>query len=541
MMDSPSNSASSEYSQEYSRACMEIAEAILSSQPQKKEEIARIKKKVSKKYSLPSIPGDAEVLSYLKDAGSATDEEEIERLRSILKVKPVRTISGVAVISVMTSPAPCPHGKCLPCPGGVEKNTPQSYIGLEPAAQRGWQHEYDPYNQVRNRLSELDSIGHDVDKAEIIVMGGTFPAREKSYKQEFMLGIFNALNTFQNGKKNFSLEEAKEKNESARVRCTGITFETRPDYAKEQQIEEMLEYGGTKVELGVQTVYDSILQKIDRGHGVKDTVEATRLLKDSAFKVGYHVMPGLPFADLKKDEEMFEELFANPDLKPDYLKIYPTLVVEGTELHQMWENEEYRPYGTDEVVDLIARAKRYFPPWVRVQRIQRDIPVKNALGLDKGNVRQLVHQRLEEYGYNCNCIRCREVGHRGIEKAEVEPVVRKYNASKGEEYFISYEVPHSGSLAGFIRLRFPYEPFIGALKDAALIRELHIYGKSLPIGSRDEGAFQHKSIGKNLLARAEEIALQKYDKIAIISGVGVRDYYRKLGYYKDGEYMVKKI
>lgn len=520
---------------------MEIAEAILSSQPQKKEEIARIKKKVSKKYSLPSIPGDAEVLSCLKDASSATDEEEIERLRKILKVKPVRTISGVAVISVMTSPAPCPHGKCLPCPGGVEKNTPQSYIGLEPAAQRGWQHEYDPYNQVRGRISELASIGHDVDKAEIIVMGGTFPARESSYKQDFMLGIFNALNTFQNGEKDFSLEEAKEKNESASVRCTGITFETRPDYAKKSQIEEMLEYGGTKVELGVQTVYDSILQKINRGHGVKDTVEATRLLKDSAFKVGYHVMPGLPFSDLKKDEEMFKELFANLDLKPDYLKIYPTLVVEGTELHQMWENGEYRPYDTDEVVDLIARTKRHFPPWVRVQRIQRDIPVKNALGLDKGNVRQLVHQRLRDYGYNCNCIRCREVGHRGIEEADMEPVDRKYKASKGEEYFISYEVHHSGSLAGFIRLRFPYEPFIDTLKDAALIRELHVYGKSLPIGSKDEGAFQHKSIGKNLLARAEEMAKQKYDKIAIISGVGVRDYYRKLGYEKNQEYMVKKI
>lgn len=520
---------------------MEIAEAILSSQPQKKEEIAKIKKKVSKKYSLPSIPGDAEVLSCLQDVSDSTDEEEIERLRKILRVKPVRTISGVAVISVMTSPALCPHGKCLPCPGGVEKNTPQSYIGLEPAAQRGWQHEYDPYNQVRGRLTELASIGHDVDKAEIIVMGGTFPARERAYRQNFMLGIFNALNTFRNGEKASNLEEAKEKNEKASVRCTGITFETRPDYAKRPQIEEMLGYGGTKVELGVQTVYENILQKINRGHGVEDSIEATRLLKDSAFKVGYHVMPGLPYSDMQKDEEMFKELFTNQDFKPDYLKIYPTLVVEGTELHQMWENGEYRPYNTDEVIDLIARAKRHFPLWVRVQRIQRDIPVKNALGLDKGNIRQMVHQKLKEYGYNCNCIRCREVGHRGVEEAEVEPVVRKYNASRGEEYFISYEVPHNGSLAGFIRLRFPYEPFIDTLKDAALIRELHVYGKSLPIGSRDEGAFQHKSIGKNLLARAEEIAKQKYDKIAIISGVGVRDYYRKLGYEKSQEYMAKKI
>lgn len=527
---------------------MEIAEAILSSQPQKKEEVARIKKKVSKKYSLPSIPGDADVLSCLQDLSDSIDEEEINRLTKILRLKPVRTISGVAVISVMTSPAPCPHGKCLPCPGGVEKNTPQSYIGLEPAAQRGWQHDYDPYSQVRGRLKELASIGHNVDKAEIIVMGGTFPARERAYKQDFMLGIFNALNTFQNDEKSYrnnesdsNLEQAKKENEKARVRCTGITFETRPDYAKRPQIEDMLEFGGTKVELGVQTVYDDILQRINRGHGVEDSVEATRLLKDSAFKVGYHVMPGLPYSSMQKDEEMFKELFNNQDFKPDYLKIYPTLIIEGTELHQMWEKGEYRPYSTDEVVDIIARAKRHFPPWVRVQRIQRDIPVKNALGLDKGNIRQLVHQRLKEYGYNCNCIRCREVGHRGIEGAEVELVVRNYNASKGEEYFISYEVPYDGSLAGFIRLRFPYEPFIGTLKDAALVRELHVYGQSLPIGARDEGAFQHKSIGKNLLARAEEIASQKYDKIAVISGVGVRDYYRKLGYEKNQGHMVKRF
>ncbi|MFP3908812.1 MAG: tRNA uridine(34) 5-carboxymethylaminomethyl modification radical SAM/GNAT enzyme Elp3 [Archaeoglobaceae archaeon] len=538
--------ASSEYSQEYSRACMEIAEAILSSQLQNKEDIARIKKKVSKKYSLPSIPGDADVLSCLQEVSDSDNQEEINKLRKILRLKPVRTISGVAVISVMTSPASCPHGKCLPCPGGVEKNTPQSYIGLEPAAQRGRQHEYNPYNQVRGRLAELVSIGHDVDKAEIIVMGGTFPARERSYKQDFMLGIFNALNTFgnseepsQNGEKDSGIEQAKEKNERARVRCTGITFETRPDYAKRPQIEEMLEFGGTKVELGVQTVYDSILEKINRGHGVEDTIEATRLLKDSAFKVGYHVMPGLPYSDMQKDEEMFRELFTNPDFKPDYLKIYPTLVVEGTELHQMWEKGEYRPYNTDEVIDLIASAKRHFPPWVRVQRIQRDIPIKNALGLDKGNIRQMVHQKLKEYGYNCNCIRCREVGHRGIEEAELELVVRKYDASKGEDYFISYETPHDASLAGFIRLRFPYEPFIEPLKDAALVRELHVYGKSLPLGLRDEGAFQHKSIGKRLLANAEEIAKQKYDRIAVISGVGVREYYRKLGYEKSQEYMVK--
>ncbi len=515
-----------------------IAEEILKNNITNKREILKIKRKIAKKLGLNRIPSDAEILKSFKG------DTRYERLRDILRVKPVRTLSGVAVVSVMTSPAPCPHGKCIPCPGGVEFNTPQSYIGLEPAAQRGKQHNYDPFKQVYSRLRELKEIGHDTDKVEIIIMGGTFPARQKEYKLNFILGIYSALNSFDGEIKRYSdLELAKKDNERAKARCVGMTFETRPDYAKEEHIIEMLRFGGTKVELGVQSVYDDVLLKIKRGHEVKEVVEATKKLRDSGFKVGYHIMPGLPGSDFDRDLKMFKILFEDQNFRPDYLKIYPTLVVKGTTLYEMFERGEYRPYTTEEVVELIARAKKFIPEYVRIQRIQRDIPVDKAIGLDKGNIRQLVHERLRQLGYSCRCIRCREVGHKLKEyrESDFEEVVRKYKASDGVEYFISYEDISNDALIGFIRLRFPDNPFIKTLKDTALIRELHVYGKALRIGTTEEKAFQHKGFGAKLLQLAEQIAKEKFDRIAVISGVGVREYYRKFGYKKEFEYMVKKI
>lgn len=503
-----------------------------------KREVAKIKKRVAKKHALRSIPSDADILRAVKG------EPLYETLREILRLKPVRTISGVAVVSVMTSPAPCPHGKCVPCPGGVEFNTPQSYIGFEPAAQRGMQHGYDSFRQVTARLRELKEIGHDVDKVEIIVMGGTFPARDDGYKKRFILGIYSALNSFESEERHYSdLEEAKRDNERARSRCVGMTFETRPDYAREEHIVEMLRFGGTKVELGVQSVYDDVLERIQRGHSVQDVINATKRLRDSAFKVGYHIMPGLPGSDFKRDLKMFRILFENPDFRPDYLKIYPTLVVKGTRLYEMYESGEYTPYTTEEVVELIAKAKKYIPEYVRIQRIQRDIPVDKAIGLDKGNIRQIVHERLKELGYSCRCIRCREAGHKlgNYREGDFEEVVREYEANDGREFFISFEDPSREVLVGFIRLRFPDTPFIPELDDTALIRELHVYGKAVGIGRKDESAFQHRGFGERLLSMAESIAKEKYDRIAVISGVGVRDYYRRHGYTREFEYMVRRI
>ncbi len=532
-----------------------------------KKDVARIKKEVSKKYRLEKIPSDADLLkAYERKFGR---DENYERLRKVLKLKPVRTISGVAVVSVMTSPAPCPHGKCLMCPGGVDFNTPQSYIGLEPAAQRGKQHGYNPYAQVSSRLRELEEIGHNVDKVEVIIMGGTFPARDREYRDYFIANVFKALNDYPEKRKEIAQEEFKDRkkaeeilerekirNERARARCVGLTIETRPDYSKEEHILEMLKYGATKVELGVQSVFDEVLEVVNRGHSVKDVIDATRLLKDSAFKVGYHIMPGLPGKDGKvsteRDLRTFKTLFEDERFRPDYLKIYPTLVVEGTGLYELYRLGKYRPYSTDEVVELIARAKAMLPVYVRVQRVQRDIPVGKAIGLDKGNIRQLVKEKMRELGLKCRCIRCREIGHRLMElkmgkmkldelMKEAELKVRKYRASGGVEYFISYEIESIDALVGFIRLRFPDEPFIECLKDCALIRELHVYGEAVPIGAKSVDAVQHRGFGERLLKHAEELAKEEYDRIAVISGVGVRPYYRRLGYEREFEYMVKKL
>ncbi len=516
----------------------EMAREIAKTGTADKRMVARIKKRIAKKYSLSNLPSDADILR------ASRDEPHYHRLREVLRLKPVRTMSGVAVVSVMTSPSKCPHGKCVPCPGGVEFSTPQSYIGFEPAAQRGRQHGYDAFKQVSARLRELKEIGHDVDKIEVIVMGGTFPAREDWYKNRFILGIYSALNSFESEVKHYTvLETAKKDNERAKARCVGMTFETRPDYAKEEHIVEMLRFGGTKVELGVQSVYDDVLQQIHRGHDVRGVVLATRRLRDSAFKVGYHIMPGLPGSDFRRDLRMFRELFENPDFRPDYLKIYPTLVVKGTELYEMYKHGEYQPYTTEEVVELIARAKKYIPEYVRIQRIQRDIPVEKAIGLDKGNVRQMVHERLKELGYSCRCIRCREAGHRlkAYGEEDFEEVVRVYRANDGKEHFISFEDPSREVLVGFLRLRLSNKPFIPELEDAALIRELHVYGKAVGIGKKDENAFQHRGFGERLLNIAESVAKESYDRIAVISGVGVREYYRKHGYEKEFEYMVKRI
>ncbi len=521
-----------------SSALREMALEIAKNGVSDKREVARIKKRIAKKYSLPTIPSNADILKAVKG------EKLYDILKEILKIKPVRTISGVAVVSVMTSPAKCPHGKCIPCPGGLEFNTPQSYIGFEPAAQRGRQHDYDAFKQVLARLKELKEIGHDVDKVEIIVMGGTFPARDAQYKMHFILGIYSALNSFENEERYYTdLEVAKRDNEKARARCVGMTFETRPDYAKEPHIVEMLKFGGTKVELGVQSIYDDVLDAIQRGHGVSEVVDATKKLRDSAFKIGYHIMPGLPNSDFKRDLKMFKTLFENPDFRPDYLKIYPTLVVRGTKLYDMYKQGEYRPYTTEEVVDLISRAKKYIPEYVRIQRIQRDIPIDKAIGLDKGNIRQMVHERLKELGYTCRCIRCREAGHRlgYFVDEDFEEVIREYKANEGKEFFISIEDSSREIIVGFIRLRFPDKPFIAELSDTALIRELHVYGKAIGIGKKDDKAFQHRGYGEKLLSLAEDIAKDSYDRIAVISGVGVRDYYRKHGYSREFEYMVKKL
>jgi len=516
----------------------EIISRILS-EARDQSDVQRIKASVCRKYSLERMPRNSEVFAVSEPG------EERERLRGFLQVKPARTISGVAPVAVMTSPHPCPHGKCLPCPGGPEHpfGSPQSYTGEEPAALRARQHEYDPYTQVQARLRQFEELGHHVDKAELIVMGGTITARDPEYRDWFMRSCIRAMNEYGGEDRGdiFSFEDLCLENETARVRCIAATFETRPDWCLKEHIDDMLDLGVTKVELGVQQLDDTLLEYIRRGHGVEATVEANRLLRDAGLKVGFHVMPNLPSATIEDDRRMFELLFTDDRFCPDFLKIYPTLVTPGSEIEDLWKEGKYDVYDEDELIDLVAYGKSKLPPYVRLQRVQRDIPAKLIVrGSHFSNFRQLAKERLESKGGRCRCIRCSEAGRNEITEPPVIDTIR-YRCCGGDEFFIRYV---SGeSLIGFIRLRFPADPWREEIASSALVRELHVYGSVVPISeSAGPGEWQHRNYGDSLLKEAERVAAESgYDSVGIMSGIGVRPYYRKKGYHRSGPYMVKGL
>jgi len=519
-------------------ACREIIQDLLNKRAE--EGLERLKVRVCGKYGLTKIPTNSEILA------AATDMER-KRVLSKLRVKPVRSISGINVVAVMSKPHPCPHGRCAYCPS-IE-GVPNSYTGREPSAMRGIQNEFDPHRQVSSRLDQLRRIGHDTGKVELIIQGGTFPSTPIEYQRSFVKGCLDALT----GGESRYLDEAKWRAERSKVKNVGITFETRPDHAKERQVDEMLEVGVTKVELGVQNIYDDVYQLVERGHGVKEVVEATRILKDSGLKVCYHMMPGLPGSSHRRDIEAFQTLFENPAFKPDMLKIYPCLVLEGSKIYDWWKAGKYRSYTTEEAADFIAEVKSFVPSWVRIMRVQRDIPAQLIVdGVKKSNLRQIVAEKLRSQGVRCGCIRCREVGHRmlmdGVEPdlKRVEMTVQKYEASEGLEVFIAFEDLENDALIGYLRLRIPspkaHRPEI-ALEKASLVRELHIYGPLVPVGKRVRKAWQHRGYGKALLKEAERISMGKYDRrrILVTSALGSRDYFRRLGYELQGPYMAKNL
>ncbi len=524
------------------KALREIAEEIKKIKKKNfieaREEIKRIKARISRKYKI-NIPKNSEIMKFIED----------KNLKALLTKKPVRTISGVAVVAVMAKPYPCP-GRCIYCPRG--ENAPQSYTGYEPATLRAKRANYDPYLQVHDRLRQLSSIGHSIEKVELIIMGGTFLASPVDYQKDFVARCFKAMNDFPSYKNEpISLEEAHRENEVARVRCVGLTIETRPDFSKEEHVDLMLSYGTTRVELGVQTIKQEIYDLVNRGHTVDDVVEATRILKDAGLKVCYHMMPGL-FSSLSEDLEMFKEIFKNENFKPDMLKIYPTLVVKGTELYEMWKRGEYKPYSDEEAVELIKEIKKILPPWVRVMRIQRDIPSELIVaGVKKSNLAELVIKALKEDNARCMCIRCREVGHvmyrENVEITEddLKIFVESYKASKGKEFFLSIEDKERLAVVGYLRLRFPSKHAHRWEVDekTAIIRELKVLGTALPLKEK-EGILskQHKGYGRLLVGKAEEIA-EKHgkEKVLITSAVGTREYYRKLGYRRYGVYMGKML
>jgi elongator complex protein 3 len=522
-------------------AAREIINALLLLPQPTPDEVRRVKTQVAAKHKLTRIPSNAEIITALKP-------KEKLKLLQVLRRKTTRTISGVTVVAVMTKPQPCPQPEpCAYCPGGPTQGVPQSYTGHEPAAMRGSQNSYDPYRQVQSRIHQLTAIGHGVDKVELIVMGGTFPATPPEYQTWFIQRCLDAIT----GKASANLEEAKKQAETSRIRNVGITVETRPDWCKEPHVDAMLNMGVTRVEIGVQNPSDELYRLAGRSHTVADVTEATRVAKDAGLKIVYHLMPGMPGSNPAKDLEAFKQVFTDPAFKPDMIKIYPCLVIAGTKAHDWYREGAYTPYSTEEAANLIAEIKKRLPPWVRVMRVQRDIPAGLIVaGVDKSNLRQLVQQKLAEHGERCTCIRCREVGHRlAVDNVTPDPdkvkiLAVSYEASEGKEIFISAEDPERDVLIGYLRLRIPsakaHRPEIKAAH-SAIVRELHVYGPLVPVGKHLARAWQHKGYGFILLAEAERMAREDYDskKLLVISALGTKQYYMRFGYERDGVYVSK--
>ncbi len=551
------------------KACRIIIDDILNGKISTRHDLEVEKRQLCRDLKLSRFMSNADILEYARP-------EEKEIVSGILKKKPTRTMSGVAIVAVMCHPHKCPHGRCFYCP--ESDIAPPSYTGEEPAALRGRMYEFHPYVQCFNRLKQLKKIGHPIDKVELIIMGGTFPSRDLCYQEWFTSQCLKAMTDFgliiENKPNNYDynldydeirgfekgilksyppsdyvlIDDVQKANENSKVRCVGMTFETRPDYCKQEHINRMLNFGVTRVELGVQTLSDDLYVRIKRGHKIADVIEANQLLRDSAIKVAMHMMPGL-FADEKQDLKMFKQLFSDDNFKPDMLKIYPCLVTKGSELYDLWKEGKYAPYTDEEAVELIVKIKKILPKWVRTMRIQRDIPsTLIEAGVKKSNLGELVYNKLERDHINCQCIRCREIGHKKTTQEytldDFQLFNETYSACDGVENFLSIEDAHEESIAGFLRLRFPSKNhFREEITDkTALVRELHVYGNMIKIGDKNPKIGQHTGFGEKLLKEAENLAVDNgKEDMAIISGIGSRNYYRKFGYEKVGPYMMKKL
>jgi elongator complex protein 3 len=536
-------------------ACRFIINEIMEGKVKSKKDLEKLKLKACRDFKLMEFMSNSQLLE------NATKSERA-KISPLIRKKPTRTISGVAVVAVMCKPHKCPHGRCNYCP--ESDIAPPSYTGEEPAALRARMFDFDPYRQTYNRLLQLESIGHPIDKVELIVMGGTFPSYFTCYQEWFVTRCIEAMNNYgltdedtkisiRNGgiltvpnKFNY-LDDVQTANEKSSVRCVGMTFETRPDYAKIPDVDRMLQLGVTRVELGVQTIYNFIYKRIDRGHRVSDVIESTKILRDSGLKVAMHLMPGL-FSDPERDMRIFHRIFEDDNFKPDMLKIYPCLITKGSEFYDLWKKGDYTPYTTEQAVDLIVNIKKMLPKWVRTMRIQRDIPSQLIeAGVKKSNLGELVYNKLAEENVKCQCIRCREVGHQGVGVnpvfGDIKFMKEEYKAGMGREIFLSHEDPLNDILIGFLRLRIPSNMAHRKEVDekTAIVRELHVYGQMAELGQKKDEIWQHMGYGEDLLAEAEKIALENYDKnkLLIISGVGARNYYRKFGYEREGPYMSK--
>lgn len=497
------------------------------------------------------ISRNAEILEIYRAEVKVGNMQVDLGLERVLRKRAIRTMSGIAPVAVLTKPFACP-GKCAYCP--TEKDVPQSYLSTEPAVMRAIRCGYDPHVQVTDRLKALEANGHEPTKIEIIVIGGTWSVLPINYKYWYIASCFAAANNFATKRegqmskisKNLSLSKLKEilfaeqkKNEKTKYQIIGLTLETRPDYINERELVEMRELGCTRVELGVQAIDDEILKLNKRGHGVGCIADATILLRAFGFKITYHLMPGLPGATPQKDVEMFKQLFNDSRFQPDQIKFYPTVVTKGSLMYKWWQRGEFVPYDNQTLEQLIIDCKSLVPSYVRIIRLIRDIPgISIVAGNTVTNLRQVMQQR----GVKCNCIRCREARELEVKKYKLK--IQNYLAGDGIEYFLEYCSEDEKTLYGFCRLRLPNKctekKMLNPVGGMAVIRELHVYGQLVSVGA--DKKVQHAGLGTQLLEVAEKIAEEKdFKKIAVISGVGVRGYYRKFGYRLKDTYMQKYL
>jgi elongator complex protein 3 len=475
------------------------------------------------------------VHAYHAGVRSGAWEADAALLRR-LRMKPIRTLSGVTTVTVLTKPYPCP-GKCVFCPTDVRM--PKSYLPDEPGAARALENEFDPFRQTASRLEALTAIGHPTDKIELLILGGTWSAYRRAYQAWFVQRCLDAMNGFDSA----DLEQAQLANEQAARRNVGLVVETRPDHVSPDEVRHLRWLGVTKVQLGAQSLDDSILALNHRGHTVADLRSAMNRLRRAGFKLVLHWMPNLLGATLAGDRLDFARLWDDEELRPDELKIYPCQLLANAELFQVWRQGDYRPYSTGELIELLADVKPTIPVYCRVNRVIRDIPSTHVVeGNRRTSLRQDVQAELARRATPCRCIRCREVrqGNADPEALVLDDFV--YRAGEGKEHFLSL-LTEGGALAAYARVSLPDGGApMPELHSAALLRELHVVGQSLEFGRGLAGAPQHSGLGARLLAQAERIASESgYARLAVISALGTRAYYRRRGYSLEGTYMVRNL
>ena len=483
---------------------------------------------------------------------AAGEIDEDPRLLERIRMKPMRTLSGVTTVTVLTKPYPCP-GKCIFCPTDVRM--PKSYLPDEPGAMRAVEHQFDPYDQVMSRINQLQSLGHPTDKIELLILGGTWSSYKRDYQEWFVKRCFDAMNASLppaplppgEGVKRTGegeLTAVHTINETTHHRNVGLVIETRPDEITPDEIRWLRHLGVTKVQMGAQSLDDRILEMNKRGHDVECTRQATSLLRAAGFKIVLHWMPNLQGATPESDRADFARLWT--DFCPDEIKIYPNQLLANAELYEYWQRGEFKPYSTQELIDLIADIKPTIPRYCRVNRVIRDIPSTNVVeGNRRTSLRQDVQNEMKRRGTHCQCVRCREVKSKSVNVGSLQLDDLVYQAGAAEEHFISYVTPED-KLAGFVRLSLPGKESpqtgISDLDGAALIREVHVYGQSLPVGAEKDGAAQHAGLGTRLLEEAERVAKEKgFERIAVISAVGTRGYYLGRGFERGELYLVKKL